>query len=336
MPNATAAAAEMKIVPEPSYDVAISFLVADEKTASAIRSGLAGLNVFFYPHNQEELVGTNGIESMRDPFLSARVNVILFRERYGNTPWTGVELSAIQDSCLKSRYQSLVFAQIDKNDQKPAWLPDTHIRCVLGDFTLDQLVGAIKLRVQERGGQVVKQSALEVAKRLREEQLLREDQQKFFRDHPFIKDTAAKVVRELMEKLMQEVGKLQSEGGLDVTCGYEPYHSGLRALVRYGRVALEVWWKQDYTNVMEDVALECTEYNGPVSLQRERRMHYYEPQRLQQRDYHPALNSARELRWIDKAKPDELLSNDDVVERLAEQFLSLVDRANRGEISPIT
>jgi hypothetical protein len=53
-------------------------------------------------------------------------------------------------------------------------------------------------------------------------------------------------------------------------------------------------------------------------------------------DYHPALNSARELRWIDKAKPAELLSNDDVVERVIAQVLSLIDRANRGEIPPIT
>jgi hypothetical protein len=337
MSSATAVAVA---VPEPKadpiYDVAISFLVADEKTASAIKAGLAGLKVFFYPHNQEELVGTNGIESMREPFLSARVNVVLFRERYGNTPWTGVELSAIQDSCLKSRFQSLVFAQLDKNDQKPLWLPDTHIRCVLGDFTLDQLVGAIKLRVQERGGQVVKQSPLEVAKRLREEELLRQDQQKFFRDHPFIKDTAAKVVEDLMKQLMQQAEKLSTEAGLQITFGYEPYYSGFRAVLRYGRVALEVWWKQSYTNVIEDVALECTEYNGTVSLHRERRMHYYEPERLGQIDYHPALNSARKLRWIDKAKPAELLSNDDVVERVAEQFLSLIGRTDRGEIPPVT
>jgi hypothetical protein len=243
MQDATAIAAA-KTVPEPAYDVAISFLVADEKTASAIKSGLAGLKVFFYPHNQEELVGTNGIESMREPFLSSRVNVILFRERYGKTPWTGVELLAVQDSCLKTRFQSLVFVQLDKEDQKPLWLPDTHIRCVLGDFTLDQLVGAIKLRVQECGGQVVKLSALEVAKRLRAEQILREDQRRFFRDHPFIKDTAAKVVEDLMEKLMRQAEKLHNEAGLDITYGYEPYHSGFRAVLRYGRVGLEVWWKQ--------------------------------------------------------------------------------------------
>ena len=48
------------------------------------------------------------------------------------------------------------------------------------------------------------------------------------------------------------------------------------------------------------------------------------------------VNSARKLRWIDKAKPAELLSNDDVVERVAEQFLSLIGRTDRGEIPPVT
>jgi hypothetical protein len=320
---------------DPTYDVAISFLVADEKTASQIKSGLAGLNVFFYPHNQEELVGTNGIESMREPFLAARVNVILFRERYGNTPWTGVELSAIQDSCLKTRFQSLVFAQLDKDDQKPLWLPDTHIRCVLGDFTLDQLVGAIKLRVQERGGQVVKASPLELAKRLRAEELLRQDERKFFRDDPFIKETAAEVVDELMKELIAQVEGIKVEVGSQWTCGYESEGAGVRGVLRYGRVGLEVWWRQIYTNVMEDVALECTEYNGALVLRSENRVPYYEPQKLGQKKYYPTLNMGREMRWIEKSKPEQLTSNGDVVEKVIEQFLSLVDRVDRGKIPAI-
>lgn len=36
------------------FDVAISFPVADEKIASQIKSGLAGLNVFFYPHRRRQ------------------------------------------------------------------------------------------------------------------------------------------------------------------------------------------------------------------------------------------------------------------------------------------
>jgi hypothetical protein len=79
-----------KVAGEPKYDAAISFLAADEKVASAIYSALSGLNVFFYPRNQEELIGTNGLESMRQPFLDARVVVVFYREPRGETPWTGV------------------------------------------------------------------------------------------------------------------------------------------------------------------------------------------------------------------------------------------------------
>jgi hypothetical protein len=236
---------------------------------------------------------------------------------------------------LKTRFQSLVFAQLDKDDQKPLWLPDTHIRCVLGDFTLDQLVGAIKLRVQERGGQVVKASPLELAKRLRAEELLRQDERKFFRDDPFIKETAAKVVDELMKELIAQVEGIKVEVGSQWTCGYESEGAGVRGVLRYGRVGLEVWWRQIYTNVMEDVALECTEYNGALVLRSENRVPYYEPQKLGQKKYYPTLNMGREMRWIEKSKPEQLMSNGDVVEKVIEQFLSLVDRVDRGKIPAI-
>src|SRR5215472_12360505 len=85
--------------PAPTYDVAISFLVRDEDTARSIHDDLkaAGLKVFFFPHKQEELAGTNGMETMRAPFMDARVNVVLFRKPWGETPWTRVEDGAISE-----------------------------------------------------------------------------------------------------------------------------------------------------------------------------------------------------------------------------------------------
>jgi hypothetical protein len=103
---------------------------------------------------------------MRAPFKSARVNVVLYRERYGKTPWTGVELKAIQDSCLQTGFRSLLFVQLEKKDGTPDGLPDTHIRCVLGDFTIDQLVGAIKHKVQELGGIIRRPDAMSEAERV--------------------------------------------------------------------------------------------------------------------------------------------------------------------------
>ena len=85
--------------PTALYDVAISFLSQDESIASALYNLLdVGLKVFFYPRNQEELAGTDGFESMRRPFVDgSRVTVILYREQWGKTPWTGVEAHAIKD-----------------------------------------------------------------------------------------------------------------------------------------------------------------------------------------------------------------------------------------------
>ena len=65
---------------QPKFDVALSFLSADESIAAAFYNALsADLDVFFFPRKQEDLAGTDGLESMRSPFLEdSRVVVVLF------------------------------------------------------------------------------------------------------------------------------------------------------------------------------------------------------------------------------------------------------------------
>ena len=84
-------------ITDPKYDVAISLLSRDEPVGAALHDRLSeGLEVFFYPRKQEDLAGTDGEESMRKPFLDdSRVVVVLYREGWGKTPWTGVEQTAI-------------------------------------------------------------------------------------------------------------------------------------------------------------------------------------------------------------------------------------------------
>src|SRR5229473_3562707 len=108
-------------MPVNQYDVAVSFLVQDQRIAQALNDELeaSGLNVFFFPRKQEELAGTNGMESMRAPFLEARVNVVLFRKPWGETPWTRVEDSAISERCFKGGWSSLMFVQLDKTSPLP-------------------------------------------------------------------------------------------------------------------------------------------------------------------------------------------------------------------------
>src|SRR5271170_7176358 len=139
----------------PKYDVAISFLVKDEPTAAALYRDLSRtLNVFFFPHKQEDLAGTDGMESMRTPFLEdSRVMVVLYREQWGKTRWTAIEEAAVKEACFNGDWKRLFFVALDRTAKLPKWLPEYHVRYNWDDFGLDQAVGAIKARVLENGGQ---------------------------------------------------------------------------------------------------------------------------------------------------------------------------------------
>jgi hypothetical protein len=114
----------------PEYDVAISFLAKDDQIAGALADRLGeSLKVFCHPRAQEQLAGTDGIETMRKPFFDgSRVAVILYREPWGETPWTRVEATAIKDGCLARGWANLMFVQLDETSKLPIWLPNTHIR----------------------------------------------------------------------------------------------------------------------------------------------------------------------------------------------------------------
>ena len=235
------------------FDVAISFLVADQEIAAALRARLIGLNVFFYPHNQEELIGTDGLKTLRAPFLNARVNVVLFRERYGNTPWTGVELAAVKDSCLKTGFRSLIFVQLDKKDKKPDWLPDTHIRCILGDFTVDELVGAIKNKVQENGGVIRKADAFSEAVRVKQEADYYADRDRLMRGYEWI-GGLHRTIAQALEEVGRIVGELKQSNQLDIAFGANQHNATLQS----GFVSVAVGYQQPIGNYVGDYgASEC-------------------------------------------------------------------------------
>jgi hypothetical protein len=211
-------------------DVAMSFLARDEPIAREIASKLEGhLKVFFFPNRQEELAGTNGLESMRVPFMEARVVVVLFRAPWGDTNWTRVEATAISERCLKRGWDSLLFITLDASPT-PIWLPEFHIRFDLESYGIEQAVGAIKARVQEKGGVLAKLSPIARAKRVAREIALKGDQDRFFRDQTWIQNTARLQIEQLISALVTEVDKIKAESGLPI----EAAGNKLRCILRYG------------------------------------------------------------------------------------------------------
>ena len=315
---------------QPRYDVAISFLSRDEPTGAALRDRLSeGLNVFFYPRNQEQLAGTDGLETMRTPFLDdSRVVVVLYREPWGKTPWTGVEQTAIQEGCLNHGWHRLFFVVLDKTSSIPVWLPQNHVRYNYLDFGLEQAVGAIKARVQECGGVIEPLTAMKRAALYEQDAIYFEDR-KQISTHQGMATVRQKVL-ELFAEIERLCAQIRAAGNADIRVG----SNAGRCVLRNNRISLVVGWRQPYTNSTDGCGLKVLEFNAQIPLPDTREMSFSEPTQLSEITFLPELSRAREYGWIQQVKPDQFLSSPALADRCVIQFLDLAARADRGEITP--
>ena len=319
----------------PKYDVAISFLSRDESIAAAIHQKLfEGLKVFFYPRNQEQLAGTDGMESMRKPFLDdSRIVVVLYREPWGETPWTRVEETAIKDGCLQHGWQRLFFIVLDSGDTLPVWLPQTHVRFNYSDFQLEQAVGAIKARAQENGGQYAPLTPAKRAEIFKAEELFRRDKARMNTAEGIEKILES--VAELFRQIETQCADVNAQGFLQIRCetSFKERNQVQSCTMTDGRVSMVVAWNQLYTNVLDHSSLMVSEYNAGLILPSEmgQRMYVDQPQKIQQTKYSPDLSLAREYGWAQDSAT-EFLSSAALAEKCVIRFLDLVNRDARGEI----
>lgn len=319
----------------PKYDAAISFLARDVATAQAIYDRLvsSGLKIFFFPRNQEELAGTNGLESMREPFFDARIAVVLFTAQWGETPWTRVEATAIQERCLQMGWDSLMFVQLDTKSQVPRWLPSTHVRFAFEQYGVDQLVGAIKFRIQEQGGKLLPPDAMTEAKRVASEATYLQDRERLMRDRVWIENTVHQAVRETMQDLCRLAQEANSQHGFQIVCGAKD-----RACVmRSGFVSFGIGWKQPiFNNVGRDTYGDCylraTEFSGGINLPDERGWFMEKPQELKEHRFYVEVAHDRALVWVENGKKERIHPSQ-LADHLMRLFFDLISRANKGKIA---
>ncbi len=311
------------MVAEPQYDVAISFLSADESIAAALFNALGeGLEVFFYPRKQEDLAGKDGLEAMRAPFFDgSRIVVILYREPWGETRWTGVEQTAIKEGCLEHGFERLFFVMLDKTSTPPKWVPTTHVRFNYADFGLEQAVGAIKARVLEAGGKVSPPSALkhtELARReteyLTEKARLRS---------PFGRDTVKGITLDLFSKITEISAEIEAGGNASIRVASDGRQCHLRN--RISLVAtLETYAESE---------LVIRGFDKKLPMPGEQQLAYRKkPQMVSESKFLPDLTRAREHGWGEDGPPSRFLSSAALAEKIVIRFVDLDARAERGAV----
>jgi hypothetical protein len=314
----------------PKYDVAISFLSKDIATAQALHDKLSvGFNVFFFPRKQEDLAGTDGLASMREPFYNnSRLMLVLYREGWGETPWTRVEETAIKESCLALGYRRLFFAFLDHTASYPTWLPDTYVRFNYAEYGLEQAVGAIKARVQELGGQNTPLTAARRAEMLNVEKRYLADKARM-NSYEGLKKIGDAVQR-LFEEINRHCDDLNKSNRAHIRCEYDLAEnlSVRTCVITDDTASAMVVSNQRWNNLLDDSGLSIRGFKSRVLLLSEmsNRMLFKKPEVAEEFLYLPELSIAREYGWKEEDK-DDFLSSDALAEKCVILLLDLSSQA---------
>jgi hypothetical protein len=257
------------------------------------------------------------------------LNVVLYRSQWGNTPWTAVEDAAIKDSCLATSYKSLFFFAIEPTDTFPKWLPETHVRFNYADFSLDQAVGAIKARVQERGGHFTPLTPARKGELLQAEADYRRD-----RDHML--SSIGSIFQEV-EKLFAEICRQCEEVNagsnfhIEHRVTMQPRNIEQVCQVGQDRVSISVAWYQPYANSLDTAALMVREFDGNIILP-PGYVHLDHPKVLKERKYGLDVAHSREYEWHMKHAQQSPIFTKDFAARVVIEFLDLLERDRSGKI----
>jgi hypothetical protein len=318
---------------EPKYDVAISFLAKDEAIAKNLYDRLSEVfDVFYFPHNQEDLVGTNGLESMREPFFDSRVVVVLYRDPWGKTPWTGVEETAIGERCLKQGWPGLVFVNLDQTSATPKWVPNTHVRFGMEAYGMEGLVGVIKARVQEHGGKLVPTDAASEMRRIQREATFLEDRDSMMSDRVWIEGTVHASINSALQEVVRLAEEANAKHGFQITAGTQ----NKSCVLRSGFVSLGISFHQPIFNRVSDYMhdqcyLRASEFSGTLLLPGERGWVMHQPNELKRHKLKVDVSETRALVWR-AGGGKTFIPADKLGDHLFRIFLDLLSRANRGKI----
>jgi hypothetical protein len=312
--------------PNPLYDVAISFLSGDEPLALKLQEQLSeSLSVFFYSKKQEQLAGTDGLESFRKAFFSeSRLVVVLYRDGWGKTPWTAVEELAIKDRVFSGGWKHLLFVMLDKQSTYPAWLPETHVRLDYSRFA-NELVGAIRLRALDVGSELKRETALVKAQRMEAMERERADriQKLSYEARTALPSEWENLCRLLDGKVAEIKTHFTVENGSHVE------HDGRSHVIRTSLASLRLCLRPEFARSESKIVVE--EYIGRLRLPDEPMPHvfFHGPQRISECTYF--FDYDTKFGWCWRSNT-ELLDTDSLAETLLKQMLYFHEKVESGKV----
>ena len=111
------------------YDVAFAFLKKDEHLANQINDLIYdNYSSYLYSKKLEDIHNTKPGKTFLDVFgKKSKIVVVLYRNKWGTTPWTEIEEKVIRERATKEGEDFLIIIPLDNPLITPKYLPQTQI-----------------------------------------------------------------------------------------------------------------------------------------------------------------------------------------------------------------
>ena len=306
------------------YDVAFSFVKEDESIATTLNDLLQDrLSTFLYSKRQEELAGTDGEESFNDVFAhKSRVVVVIYRNEWGESPWTRIEETAIRNRAYDEGYEFVIFIPVEDSATLPKWLPKTQLWVGYKRWGLEGTASVIEARVQEAGGQPKDESTSDRAIRVKR-QIDAEASRKAFLNSGEGVNAALEEVINLFDVFETMCAEIKESSGFEINC--KRINDRELDICSTG-CCLAIDWQYQYSNVLDGAYLRISTWNGIPP--RAGRSFFDEPNKVTEIKFEFDRNWAGNKGWFDSRKSQFIPT-----ERLADQILKeLMDRVHKGQV----
>ncbi len=285
------------------------------------------VNCFLYSKQQERLAGQDGEKEFNKVFAEeARTVAVFHRGKWGSTPWTRIEETAIRNRAFEEGYEFVYFIPMDSNDPVPKWLPKTQIWISIERWGIDGVATVLEARVQQYGGEVKHETFVDYVKKAKDGVEGELGRKRLLDSYDGL--TLAKGELEWINShVIEQVEKLiKSVDGWHIT--HEKNKQDSFNLISYG-MTLSVQWYLQYGNSLNGAYLRVALFKGVIGRG------YFDPAHrprvLDEDRLQFDINGIDQNGWSDKGNGRNFRTSQKLIEHWLKAFLDAVVKKRKEE-----
>jgi hypothetical protein len=310
---------------EYEYDIAFSFLDKDEGVAVEISKALKGrLSTFIYSERQAELAGADGELKFSEVFgKRARIVAILYRNGWGETRWTRIEKTAIQNRSLEEGYDFAVFVVLDSATPLPKWLPKNRIWYNFPKFGREGIAAGLENRLSELGHSPTPETPLDRSRRISKSEQSQREREKFLDSEDAVTpaNTEALALLQKIKSIVEPISK--DKQGLPIQI--EEKHMAI--ILRLRSWVLHIEWHQQCSNSLYGSVLWVVLSEARMNY---KTGPYPEYHRISETQYDFALNESNEFGWVKHDTKQPFHSSGQLAESVINLLIDKIEGKDGG------